>query len=84
MKENLKLTVIYYPQVNGGYTAVCPEVGLTTQGEDMQQAEEMLKELIDDYFQNDNTMDFEDYIEGYNTGHKIITELDYEPTRTDC
>ncbi len=78
--KNIKLTAIYYPQADGGYTAICPEIGLTTQGESLDEAGMMLKELVDDYFTNDNTMDVDDYILGYNTGHKIITELDYEVT----
>lgn len=78
--KNLKLTVIHYPQAAGGYTTVCPELGLTTQGETFEEAEAALKELVDDYFEHDESMEADDYIEGFNTGYKIITELDYEFT----
>ncbi len=33
----------------------------------------MMKELIEDYFENDKTMEFSDYVESFNTGNKIIT-----------
>lgn len=78
MKEKIKLTTICYPQANGGYTIICPELGLTTQGEDLKECENMMKELVDDYFKHDKTMEFSDYIEAFNIGHKIITEIDYE------
>jgi predicted RNase H-like HicB family nuclease len=29
----LKLSVIFYPSLEGGYTATCPEVGWSTQGD---------------------------------------------------
>lgn len=76
--KKINLTTIFYPQEDGGYTVVCPELGLTSQGENMQEATLMIKELIDDYFANDKTMDFEDYVLGFNTGHKVITDVDYE------
>ena len=55
---------------------------LTTQGEDIKEAENMMKELIEDYFENDKTMEFSDYVESFNTGNKIITEIDYEYTES--
>ena len=42
----------------------------------------MMKELIEDYFENDKTMEFSDYVESFNTGNKIITEIDYEYTES--
>lgn len=81
--KKLKLTAIYYPQVSGGYTVICPELGLTTQGETMMESQSMLSDIIDDYFKNDKIMDIDDYVEGFNTGHKIITELDYEYAETN-
>jgi len=81
--SKINLTTIFYPQLEGGYTVVCPELGLTSQGEDMGEATQMIKDLIDDYFKNDKTVDFNDYVEGFNAGHKIITDLDYEYTRAD-
>ena len=54
----------------------------TTQGEDIKEAENMMKELIEDYFENDKTMEFSDYVESFNTGNKIITEIDYEYTES--
>ena len=55
---------------------------LTKQGEDIKEAENMMKELIEDYFENDKTMEFSDYVESFNTGNKIITEIDYEYTES--
>lgn len=78
--KNLKLTVIHYPQMTGGFTTICPEIGLTTQGETLEEAEMLLKDLIHDYFEHDDLMEADDYIVGFNTGHKIITELEYEFT----
>ena len=82
MKTKIKLITIYYPQTSGGYTIICPELMLTTQGEDIKEAENMMKELIEDYFENDKTMEFSDYVESFNTGNKIITEIDYEYTES--
>lgn len=76
--KKINLTTIYYPQISGGYTVICPELGLTSQGENMQEAKQMIRELIDDYFTHDKAMEFDDYVEGFNAGHKIITELDYD------
>ena len=71
-----------YVGTEGGYTIICPELMLTTQGEDIKEAENMMKELIEDYFENDKTMEFSDYVESFNTGNKIITEIDYEYTES--
>lgn len=81
--DKINFTVIYYPQTNGTYTAICPELTLATQGDSIEEAEKMIKELIDDYMKHDKAMDYEDYVEGFNTGHKIITEVDYEFAKAD-
>lgn len=83
MNTKIKLTTIYYPQTSGGYTIICPELGLATQGEDIKEAENMMKELVNDYFEHDKTMELSDYVEAFNTGNKIITEIDYEYTGTN-
>lgn len=72
----MKVTLILYPQIEGGYTIICPEIALTSQGETMEEAKQNIKELIDDYFENEKVADKDDYIVAYNNGNKIITEME--------
>jgi predicted RNase H-like HicB family nuclease len=73
----LKLTLIFYPQADGSYTVLCPEIRKTTCGDTIDEAKTMIKDLIDDYFENLSDVDFnkEDLILAYNTGEKLLTEI---------
>ena len=76
-EKNVKLTVLCYPQKDGGYCVICPEIDRATQGETIEEAQFMIKELIDDYFEHEEENDFtrEDIIEAFNYGNKVITEI---------
>jgi predicted RNase H-like HicB family nuclease len=43
--ERLKLTALLYPQENGAYTIVCPEINKTTQGDTIEDALFMMRNL---------------------------------------
>jgi len=71
----MKLSLIFYPQVTGGYTVICPEIAKTSDGDTYEEAQSNIRELIDDFFENDCVADIDDYIAAYNNGSKIITEI---------
>jgi len=72
----MKLSLIFYPQVTGGYTVICPEISRASNGDTYEEAQSNIKDLIHDFFENDSVAGIEDYIEAYNTGNKIITEIE--------
>ena len=72
----MKLTLIFYPQANGDYSVVCPEINRFSCGDTIEEATQNIKEMIADYFEHDKIMDIEDYIEAFNTGNKIFTEIE--------
>jgi len=71
----MKLSLIFYPQVTGGYTVICPEIARTSNGDTYDEAHDNIRNLIDDFFENDCVAEIGDYITAYNNGSKIITEI---------
>ncbi|MDR1979002.1 MAG: type II toxin-antitoxin system HicB family antitoxin [Synergistaceae bacterium] len=50
MGHNYNLSLIFYPQRNGGYTVVCPELrGCITEGETIEEATENIQDVIADF-----------------------------------
>ncbi len=72
----MKVSLIFYPQVEGGYTVICPEIARTSQGDTLEEAQNNIRDLIKDFFENEEVADVEDYAVAYNTGNKIITEIE--------
>lgn len=72
----LKLSVIFYPIKDGGFSVTCPEIGWTTQGESYEEAESLMKELIIDYFENEGKNEKCDYDELYST--RVFKELEID------
>ena len=75
--ERLKLTAILYPQENGAYTIVCPEINKTTQGDTIEDALFMMRNLADDYIVNDisSAEELQEMKLAYNFGERIITDI---------
>ena len=73
---SMKLALLFYPQPGGGFTVICPEIHQFSEGGTIEEATANIKELIDDFFEFERRMDIEDYIAAFNTGHKIITEIE--------
>jgi len=75
--KKLKVTLICYPQEDDCYTVICPEINRATQGDTIEEAKFMMKELIDDYFENveENEYSKADLIDIYNRGDKVIVEM---------
>ncbi|GHV26879.1 hypothetical protein FACS1894167_00920 [Synergistales bacterium] len=49
MTHNYNLSLIFYPQLTGGYTVICPELrGAVTEGGTLEDAMESARELIAD------------------------------------
>ena len=72
----IKLSTIFYPTTEGGYTVTCPEIGWTTQGETYEEAQTHMQELIKDYFANEGKEEKSDYQELYSS--RIFRELEIE------
>ena len=72
----IKLSTIFYPTSEGGYTVTCPEIGWTTQGDTYEEAQTLIQELIKDYFNNEGKEEKSDYKELYPT--RIFRELEIE------
>jgi predicted RNase H-like HicB family nuclease len=50
MAHKYNLSLIFYPQINGGYGVVCPEInGCFTEGETIEEATANIRELIADF-----------------------------------
>ena len=43
----MKLTVVLEPDAEGGYTALCPELDVSSQGESEDEAADNLREAVD-------------------------------------
>jgi predicted RNase H-like HicB family nuclease len=49
MTRNYNLSLIFYPQLTGGYTVICPELrGVVTEGDTLEDAMDSARELIAD------------------------------------
>jgi predicted RNase H-like HicB family nuclease len=43
---------VYRPEPRGGYSALCPELGVASQGETIEEAEANLKEAVELYLES--------------------------------
>lgn len=66
----LKLTTTYH-QEGKYYIAYCAELGVTSQGENLEEAEKNLREAIDLYLEDAPVEEFERFTE-----HPLIRTLD--------
>lgn len=47
--RRIAFSAMYKPEPEGGYSALCPELGVASQGETIEEAEANLKEAIELY-----------------------------------
>ncbi len=58
----LMLTAIFKKEVEGGYSVFCPELGVASQGETVEEAEANLKEACELYLESVKEIDILDKI----------------------
>ena len=50
MAHEYNLSLIFYPQQEGGYTVICPEIrGCITEGKTLDEAEANIRDIIADF-----------------------------------
>ena len=49
--KTIKITAEFTPAEEGGYVVYCPELDITTEGETMEEAVEMLKDAATGYIE---------------------------------
>jgi predicted RNase H-like HicB family nuclease len=50
--KRIAFGAIYKPEPGGGYSALCPELGVASQGETIEEAETNLKEAVELYLES--------------------------------
>jgi predicted RNase H-like HicB family nuclease len=82
--HSYNLSLIFYPQPEGGYTVVCPEIaGCFTEGETIEEAEENIREVIADFLPdeiNKGKIDEEMFRLGCCGPGKLFREIEVEAT----
>jgi len=48
----LRFSGVYQKELKGGYSALCPELGVASQGDTIEEAEANLKEAVDLYLES--------------------------------
>jgi predicted RNase H-like HicB family nuclease len=77
MVQKAKFSVVLYPQLNGGYTVICPELpGCISQGDTYEEALENIKDVIHALL--DMQEDKQDIIDSLAVPNKIFTEVEIE------
>jgi predicted RNase H-like HicB family nuclease len=84
---NYNLSLIYYPQMSGGYTVVCPELRCcVTEGNTKEEARQNILELIEDFLPDEtikaSELDEEMFREGFCMKGKEFEDIDVETTDT--
>ena len=46
-----RFATVYRPELEGGYSALCPELGVASQGETVEEAEANLREAVELYLE---------------------------------
>jgi predicted RNase H-like HicB family nuclease len=49
---NLRFSGVYRGEPEGGYSALCPELGVASQGETIEEAEASLREAVELYLES--------------------------------
>lgn len=78
MVKKVTLSVILYPQKQGGYTAICPELkGCISEGETVDQALKNIRDAMN-LFIGDDEYDAEYFEAGFGAPNKLYKELEIE------
>jgi predicted RNase H-like HicB family nuclease len=83
--KNYNLSLIYYPQVAGGYTVICPELRCcVTEGDTKEEARQNILGLIEDFLPDETTdaseLDEQMFREGLCMKGKEFEDIDAEVT----
>ena len=77
MVQKANFSVVLYPQPDGGYTVICPELqGCIAQGDTYEEALENIKDVIQALL--DKIEDKQDFIDSLAVPNKIFTEVEIE------
>ena len=71
----LNLSVVFYPQKQGGFTVICPELNCASEGDSYEDAKKNIGEAMKLMLEDE---DEEDLKEAYNYGDKIFSEIAIE------
>ena len=72
----ITFSAIFRKEVKGGYSALCPELGVASQGETIEEAEKNLKEACELYIESAKQAGILDKIhEGLDMKNKEITPI---------
>ena len=52
MMKRVLFSAVYKPEPEGGYSALCPELGVASQGETIEEAEANLREAVELYLES--------------------------------
>ena len=78
MAREYNLSLIFYPQLEGGYTAICPEIrGCITEGRTINEAAANIRDIIADFLPDkiENEINEETFREGLCMEGKIFQEI---------
>lgn len=50
--KRIGFSAVYKPEPEGGYSALCPELGVASQGETIEEAEANLREAVELYLES--------------------------------
>ena len=78
MSHEYNLSLIFYPQQEGGYTVICPEIrGCITEGKTIDEATANIRDIIADFLPDkiENEINEEVFREGLCMEGKIFQEL---------
>ncbi|MCM3273050.1 type II toxin-antitoxin system HicB family antitoxin [Paenibacillus elgii] len=74
--KNLSLSLIFYPQSNGGYHVTCPELqGCFSEGDTYEEAHENILDLIKEHVKSMKEDDTNDLLSSVAMPNKIYTEI---------
>jgi predicted RNase H-like HicB family nuclease len=79
MAQKYNLSLIFYPQINGGYGVVCPEIkGCFSEGDTIDEATANIRELIADFLPGEITSELDEQLfrEGSCMTGKLFREIE--------
>lgn len=69
------LSAVFKKEPEGGYSSYCPELGVASQGETIEEAKKDLKEACELFIESAKEVGMEDVLEGINTNEEMTTIL---------
>ncbi|GHV54097.1 hypothetical protein FACS1894216_13420 [Synergistales bacterium] len=81
MKRKYNISLVFFPQSDGGYCVSCPEIpGCFSDGDTVDEAERNIRELIPEFLADEikNEINEEFFREGHCLPGKLFREIEYE------